>query len=109
MKSELSDSVSERVEQDGVFVVTKPISRPMFYQSLHLVNSSRMRVYNLQKENHRLRRQMEDMRLISRAKCLLIAEKHMSEDEAHSYIEKQAMNYRQTKRDIAEEIIRSFT
>ena len=33
----------------------------------------------------------------------------MSEDEAHSYIEKQAMNYRQTKRDIAEEIIRSFT
>ena len=109
VKSELSGSVSERVEQDGVFVVTKPISRPMFYQSLHLVNSSRMRVYNLQKENHRLRRQMEDMRLISRAKCLLIADKHMSEDEAHSYIEKQAMNYRQTKRDIAEEIIRSFT
>lgn len=109
VKSELSDSVAERVEQDGVFVVTKPISRPMFYQSLHLVNSSRMRVYTLQKENRRLRQQMADMRVINRAKCLLIAEKHLSEDEAHSYIEKQAMNYRQTKRDIAEEIIRSFT
>lgn len=109
VKSDLADSVSERVEQDGVFVVTKPISRPMFYQSLHLVNASHMRVYALQKENRRLRCQIEDMRLINRAKCLLIAEKHMSEEEAHVYMEKQAMNYRQTKRDIAEEIIRSFT
>ncbi|MDO4286944.1 MAG: ANTAR domain-containing protein [Eubacteriales bacterium] len=109
VKAELAPSVSERVEQEGVFVITKPISRPIFYQSLHLVNSSRMRVYTLQKENRKLRQRIEDMRVINRAKCLLIAEKHMSEDEAHSYIEKQAMNYRQTRRDIAEEIIRSFT
>lgn len=109
VKSDLADSVSQRVEQEGVFVITKPISRSTFYQSLHLVNSSRMRVYTLQKENRKLRQRMEDMRVINRAKCLLIAEKHLSEDDAHSYIEKQAMNYRQTKRDIAEEIIRSFT
>ena len=79
VKADLADTVSERVEQDGVVVVTKPISRAVFY-----------------------------LRVISRAKCLLIAEKHMSEDEAHSYIEKKAMDFRQSKRDIADEIIRSF-
>lgn len=108
VKADLADTVSERVEQDGVVVVTKPISRAVFYQSLHLVNSVRHRIYALQKENRQLRQRLEDLRVISRAKCLLIAEKHMSEDEAHSYIEKKAMDFRQSKRDIADEIIRSF-
>lgn len=108
VKADLADTVSERVEQDGVVVVTKPISRAVFYQSLHLVNSVRHRIYALQKENRQLRQRLEDLRVINRAKCLLIAEKHMSEDEAHSYIEKKAMDFRQSKRDIADEIIRSF-
>lgn len=108
VKSDLSDSVSERVESDGVFVITKPISRQTFYQTLHLLNASRMRVYNLQKENRQLRQRIDDIRVIDRAKCILIAERHMSEPEAHAYIEKRAMNYRQNKRDVAEEIIRSF-
>ena len=108
VKAELAESVSERVEQEGVFVITKPISRAVFYQTLHLVHASHMRVYTLQKENRRLRRQMEDLRVINRAKCLLIAEAHMSEQEAHAYIEKRAMDQRETKRDTAEDIIRSF-
>ncbi|MDO5783495.1 MAG: ANTAR domain-containing protein [Eubacteriales bacterium] len=109
VKAELAESVSERVEQEGVFVITKPISRPVFYQTLHLVNASRMRIYTLQKENRKLHQRLEDMRIINRAKCLLIAEAHMSEQEAHTYIEKRAMDHRETKRDTAEDIIRSFT
>lgn len=108
VKADLADSVSERVENDGVFVIAKPISRVTFYQTLHLVNASRMRVYSLQKENRRLRQRIEDVRIIDRAKCMLIAERHMSESAAHSYIEKKAMDSRQPKREIAEEIIRSF-
>lgn len=109
VKADMFESVSAHVEHAGVFVMTKPISRPVFYQTLHLVNASRMRVYNLQKENRKLRERMEDLRVIGRAKCILIAEKHLSEPEAHAYIEKQAMNQRQTRRDIAEDIIRSVT
>lgn len=108
VKADLADSVSERVESDGVFVISKPISRPTFYQTLHLVNAARMRVYTLQKENRMLRQRIEDIRVIDRAKCMLIAECHMSEQEAHAYIEKRAMNHRQPKRDVAEDIIRSF-
>ena len=61
-----------------------------------------------QSRDRLLRQRIKDIRVIDRAKCMLIAERHMSEPEAHAYIEKRAMNYRQTKRDVAEEIIRSF-
>ena len=59
VKADLADTVSERVEQDGVVVVTKPISRAVFYQSMHLVNSVRHRIYALQKENRQLRQRLE--------------------------------------------------
>lgn len=108
VKADLADTVSERVEQDGVVVVTKPISRAVFYQSLHLVNSVRHRIYALQKGKSPAAPAIGGSARNQSAKCLLIAEKHMSEDEAHSYIEKKAMDFRQSKRDIADEIIRSF-
>ena len=38
VKSELSDSVSERVEQDGVFVVTKPI----FFNAIQTASETRL-------------------------------------------------------------------
>ena len=47
-------------------------------------------------------------KIIDRAKCLLIAEKHMSEDEAHSYIEKKAMDTRRDRAEVAQEILDSY-
>ena len=96
-KAEISDSVAEKVEDDGVFVVPKPLSRVLFMQALRLTG--------LQSENRRLQKRIEDIRQVDRAKCLLIECCGMTEPEAHSYIEQQAMNQRRSKRDIAEDII----
>lgn len=109
VKNDLADSVSARVEEDGVFVVPKPISRPLFYQSLRLVNAARMRVFGLQKENRKLQQKIDDIRLIDRAKCILISTLRMTEPQAHAYIEKQAMNRRVTRREIAESILKTYT
>ena len=57
------------------------------------------------KENRRLQKRIEDIRLVDRAKCLLIECCGMSEPEAHSYIEQQAMNRRCPKREVAQGII----
>lgn len=109
VKNDLADSVSARVEEDGVFVVPKPLSRPLFYQALRLVNAARRRVFGLQKENRKLQQKIEDIRLIDRAKCVLIATLGMTEPQAHAYIEKQAMNRRVTKREISESILKTYT
>ena len=104
-KAESADSVAEKVEDDGVFVVPKPLSRVLFMQALRMTRAARSRLSGLQNETRRLQKRIEDIRLVDRAKCLLIECCGMSEPEAHSYIEQQAMNRRCPKRDIAQGII----
>ncbi len=52
---------------------------------------------------------MAEIRIVSRAKLLLISEMQMDEAQAHRYIEKQAMDRCVTKRAIAEEIINTYS
>jgi response regulator NasT len=48
------------------------------------------------------------MRLVNRAKWLLIERLHMTEADAHEYIRRQAMDRRVTQRDAAEDILRTY-
>ena len=52
---------------------------------------------------------MSEIRLVNRAKLLLISELSMTEPEAHRYIEKHAMDRCVAKKQIAEEIIRTYS
>ena len=52
---------------------------------------------------------MEEIRLVNRAKWLLITELKMTEPDAHRYIEKQAMNLCVPRRVIAEDIIKTYS
>ena len=104
-KAEIADSVAEKVEDDGVMVVPKPLSHVLFTQALRLTHAARRRLTGLQSENRRLQQRIEDIRAVDRAKCLLIECCAMTEPEAHAYIEQQAMKRRRTKREIAEAII----
>jgi len=59
-------------------------------------------------ENDRLRQKLEDISLVSRAKCMLIYHKSIDEYEAHRYIEKRAMDERRSKREIAFDVLHEF-
>ena len=87
-KAEIADSVAEKVEDDGVFVVPKPLSRVLFMQALRMTRAARSRLTGLQSENRRLHRSRP-----SRGAFHQVS------------IEQQAMNQRRSKRDIAEDII----
>ena len=51
---------------------------------------------------------MEEIRIVNRAKWLLIDSLKMSEPDAHRYIEKQAMDRCVSKKEIAESIIKTY-
>ena len=51
---------------------------------------------------------MEEIRRMNQAKWLLIEKQNMSEAEAHRYIEKEAMDTRRSKRDVACNIIARY-
>ena len=108
VKSEYFDAVSAVCEDDGVLVIPKPVNRAAFWSALKLAGSAQSRLRRIQDENSRLKQKIEDIRIIDRAKYLLISYLSMSEQEAHRYIEKQAMDMRSTKRTIAEGILKTY-
>ena len=55
-----------------------------------------------------LEEKIEEIRLVNRAKWLLIERLGMTEAEAHRYIEKQSMDQRIPRRELAENIIKTY-
>lgn len=108
VKAERADDVFSKVEDFGVFVVEKPLNTAAFYQAVKLITASRRRILGLKQENVRLQKKMEEIRLVDRAKCALIQYLGLTEAQAHRHIEKQAMDLRMTRREVAEGILQSY-
>ncbi len=108
VRSESSDSVSERVEDMGVMVIPKPLNRQVFYQALKFVNASRKRLLGLQNENIKLHKKLEEIRNVNRAKLALMQYLKFTEQQAHRYLEKQAMDLRVTKNEVALKVIKMY-
>ena len=105
VKAEQYDGVSLEMMRNGVLTLAKPASQHAVMQALRLLCASRERLHRLEKRTETLERKMEEVRLVSRAKWTLISRYAMTEEEAHRYIEKQAMDRCLTKREIANEIL----
>lgn len=108
VKGELQDNVSEKAEDYGILTLAKPVSRQIVYQSMNLLVAARQKIRALEEKASTLQERMEEIRLINRAKLLLIEHLKMSEQEAHRYIEKTAMDACVKRRKIAEDIIRTY-
>lgn len=108
VNSDFYQDISEVTEEAGVLTITKPISKEMFWPALRLAISAHNRLKRVNKENIKLRQRIEDIRVIDRAKYILFSHYKMSEEEAHRYIEKQAMDMRVTRRNIAENILKTY-
>jgi len=108
VKSEHFDAVSAVTEDDGVYTVARPVNRAGFWSVLKLAKAVQSRLRRLYAENSKLTQKIEDIRIIDRAKCLLVSYLSINEQEAHRYIEKRAMNLRMTRREVAEGILKTY-
>lgn len=108
VKSELYDQVCWKVEDSGVCTLAKPMTKQGFYSAVKLLTAMTARLSKMEKKQKTLQEKMTDIRMVNRAKWLLIEHHHMSESDAHYYIEKQAMDTRLSRREIAESIIRTY-
>ena len=108
VNSEHFNAVSAVCQEDGVLVISKPVNKEFFWAVLSLAKSVSSRLKRIRDENAKLKQKIEDIRIIDRAKCLLISYLSLTEQESHRFIEKQAMDLRSTKRAIAEEILKTY-
>lgn len=108
VKNDKFDEVCYKVENYGVLTVAKPCTEQTVYSSLKLIWATSTRLCKLESKNRSLKEKMADIRIVNRAKWLLIENHNMTESEAHYYIEKQAMDTRLSRREIAQSIIRTY-
>ena len=108
VKNEYFDAISALCEDDGVLVVARPMNKTVFWSALKLAKAANHRLRMMRTENSKLKQKIEDIRVVDRAKCVLISYLSMGEQEAHRYIEKQAMDMRVSRRAIAEEILKTY-
>ncbi len=103
--ADVSDAIENKVEDYGVVVMTKPVSQEGLFKTLKALYANHNRLSNIILSNRRLQDKIEELKLVDRAKCLLIAHEGMSEEDAHRYIERAAMDERVSKKQIAQKII----
>ncbi len=108
VKNEFYEEAFRLVERYGILLLPKPVSRTMFVQSLRLMAAMRNRMRGVENKARSLETKMNELKMVERAKWVLVEYLKMSEAEAHRYIEKQAMDRRTTRGEIAEGILKTY-
>lgn len=108
VRNEVYEEVCDKVTEYGILTLPKPASKQMVAHTLNFMAGIRERLRKLEKKSLSMEEKMKEIRLINRAKWVLIDELKMSEADAHRYIEKQAMDRCVSRREIAEEIISTY-
>lgn len=108
VKSEIVDQVQDKLAVTGAFVIGKPISKQILLQSIPFVLNSKQIIVNLKEQNKALQRKVDDVKVIERAKFSLIKYLGLDENQAHRYIQKQAMDLRVSPRTVADNILKTY-
>lgn len=108
IKADIFEANYEKMVSDGIFTLAKPTSSQMICQALKWMASARERLRKLERKEASIEEKMNEIRLVNRAKWLLIEHLHMNESDAHHHIEKQAMDACTTRGEIARNIIKTY-
>ena len=107
--SEIYDEIVHKSAPHGVFVIKKPASQQTVIQSLSLLISARERLRSVEKKAGKAENKLEEIRVVNKVKWYLIDDEDMSENDAHKYIEKAAMDSGITKMQAAQIIIEKYS
>jgi len=108
LENNLRVNIENNLGDYGILVLGDPIIREAFRQALTLSYSIHQRLCIMRKENDKLRKKLDETKMVNKAKWLLVSKLQMSETDAHRYIEKTAMNRRCSKLEVAQKILFSY-
>ena len=94
----------------GIYLLPKPISPQLLVIALDWLTATKERMSQIAESSSSvIRMKIDELKLINRAKWLLITELKMDEAHAHRYIEKQAMDSCISKKEVAQKIIKLYS
>lgn len=101
------EAARQKLSESDVLLLPKPATAQTVTQALILLQSTAQKLKKITTVRTRSDTATE-LKLITRAKMILISSFGMSEEQAHKYIEKRAMEARKTRLHIAQSIINSY-
>lgn len=107
-KREIADEVQKKIRFTGAFVLPRPFNKALLIQTIKLTEIAHIGMAKLEEENRQLTQQLSDMKIVNRAKSMLMQYLNLTEDQAHRHIQKQAMDLRKTQRAVAENILKTY-
>ena len=98
----------DALSEQGVWVMQSPMPPAVLYQLLKNLLVQRRLLCSERRSNAAMQEELADLKLIQRAKLLLMQRLQMTEAQAHRYLEKSAMDRSMPRRDVARNIIRTY-
>lgn len=108
-KTEIADDVQNRIKFTGAYVLPRPFTKQSLVQTIKMAQMAKENMQKLEQEKSKLTRQLDDIKTIDRAKCCLIQYLNLTENQAHRHIQKLAMDTRRSQREIADDILRTYS
>lgn len=102
------EQISYKVEGYGILTITSPFDQFYFYNMIKVAIAVQYKVQVLSSQTTKLKVKMEEIRVVNRAKMLLMQNLNMTEADAHRYIEKEAMDRCIKKTAVAEQVISTY-
>lgn len=107
-KHEIADEVQRKLRFTGAFVLPRPFNKAMLIQTVKMAEIAHIGMAKLEEENRHLTQQISDIKIVNRAKSMLMQYLNLTEEQAHRHIQKQAMDLRKTQRAVAEDILKTY-
>ncbi|MCR5793048.1 MAG: ANTAR domain-containing protein [Lachnospiraceae bacterium] len=97
--------ILERVTDYGILAVAKPCPRGRISHAVRYLMAEQEKRQSIQKKLDKAEEKLTELRIVSKAKILLVEKRQMTEDEAHRYIGKCAMDQGVSRKRVAEELL----
>lgn len=105
VRQEAYEQVTYQCRNQQIFVIAMPFKRQVLAEAASFMLRIRTVIDDKDKELVRLRKNLSEIRIITSAKIRLMQTRQMTEEEAHYYLEKEAMDRSLSKKEVAEEIL----
>ena len=102
---EISGFVMENAADHGILVIRKPAPAGQIDKAIRFLSAVQSKIARLKQKTRKVEEKLEENRAVNRAKLLLIEKKGFTEETAHKFIGKQAMNRRVSRKRVAQRII----
>ena len=105
VRSDIPEKAHARLVKDNAYILKRPVSRSNLLLAAELLSSFYGKSADMRARISELERKNDEIKLLSRAKLVLIETRGMTENDAHRYILRTAMNSQSSIDEVCRDII----